>query len=204
MNKIEEDIKILITNIKSWKNFNTKSKEILEACFSELLINDSNINEIKQKAENKEENQNINKFFNGFLLLIVEFQRKCFMSLEIQLNLKEIGFLDEFITFFIEKYEEFIKETFEEEELKEKFNSLINLNQIVDVSWELVDNINSKYCNFDKDKENFIITLQLLNDNNKIVPFSFNCNKEGLTELVFSLKSAINSVNQINLKDLKI
>ena len=83
------------------------------------------------------------------------------------------------------------------------FDSSIQFNKLLGVSWEFYSNVSTKFA-YKIHKEFYFVTLKVLGNNNKVRNINFKCAFEELNDLVNSLNIALkcieNSVNRINKK----
>ncbi|KAL4504376.1 hypothetical protein ABPG72_009822 [Tetrahymena utriculariae] len=199
MNKVSPHLVDLLVNLTQNSFFLSIYDKMLKSCFINLLEEDNNlkvINQLQSAAQSDEERDTINETFNVLILTIAEFNRKNLVQLEIDIVLKEVGFSDDMISKFQQRYSQFIEFISDKDnERSNFFDSSINFNKLVDVEWKQEYVLSTKYIKH-LNKDNYHISLSTLNSENQISPINFKCSIEQLTELVHKLSSAVRNIEQ--------
>ena len=205
MNKIEENLKTELFSIISHKLFPQILDKILKCCYINLIEDQNNtklLESLKKPLSDPKDIAYITEAFNSILLLIIEFQRKNFQEPEITYTLKELGLIQAQIEGFLEKHNKFLEfiGSKDNENIANKFDSSVNLPRLMDVEWKNLYILSSKFLN-KINKDQFLISLKVLNERNEVMPLEFKCGLEELTELVNSLNIACKCIE--NASDLK-
>ena len=173
--------------------------KIVKCCFLNLISPTSNLkifDSIGGALKLTNEVEDLNRVFNLMMMLICEIHHLKLTEIEIKALLDDLTPTKEFTESFADKYAQFKEyiDSFESNLNDTLFNSSINFKKIVDVEWQMVQNVSTKHM-LKVAKDVYFITLKILNENDALKELKFKCNHEELLDLVSTLQTAYKCIN---------